>query len=176
MKTLAISILAFLFASEAIAETISGGNVLLDGSNWSVTWDGEPNGFRSFEITSETKNSTLVGECYPTKEFRISLITAENHSNLNPVVLIFTNAEGKSLLQTATSHALENGRTLFLSDPDHLRESPRKSRKVVSEMLVSERFSVIIRQGELNSESFAFSNVPLALHYIAQYCNIDLAN
>lgn len=148
----------------------------MEGPNWSVTWDDEPNGFRSFEITSETKNSTLVGECYPTKEFRIGLITAENHSNLNPVVLIFSNAEGKSFLQLATSHALENGSILFLSDPDHLREIPRKSRKVVSEMLVSEKFSVIIRQGDLNSESFAFSNVPLAWHYISQYCNIDLAN
>lgn len=176
MKTLAISLLAFLFASEAVAETISGGDVLLDGPNWSVTWDGEPNGFRSVEITSETTNSTLVGECYPSKEFRISLITAENHSNLNPVALIFTNAEGKNFLQSATSHALENGSTLFLSDPDHLRESLRKSRKVVSEMLVSERFSVIIRQGNLNSESFTFSNEPVVWYYIVQYCNIDLAN
>ena len=176
MKPLTISLLAFLFASEAVAETISGGDVLLEGPNWSVTWDGEPNGFRSFEITSETKNSTLVGECYPTKAFRIGLITPENHSNLNPVVLIFSNAEGKSFLQSATSHALENGIILFLSDPDHLREIPRKSRKVVSEMLVSEKFSVIIRQGDLNSEPFAFSNVPLAWHYISQYCNIDLAN
>ena len=176
MKALAIFFIPLLSSHEVSAEILSGGDVLLDGPNWSITWDGEPSGFRSLEMVSETLTSTLVGECYLDNEFRVSLITAENYSSLEPVVLNFTNAEGKSLAQHATSHALENGSTLFLSDPDHLRESPRRSRKVVSEMLLSERFVVVVQQREITSEAFVFYNTPIAWYYISQYCNIDLAN